>query len=109
MLCEAQFSYLTSGKLPPLAVSQISLLFFFFLKENTIYFLSAPQGYCGDECTVYLKLQANLEKKLRTSNAHTNNLWALATLGHTMGGSLYTQQEKGSDEYRALFRNIPLT
>lgn len=108
MLCEAQFSYLTSGKLLPLAVSQISLLFF-FLKENTIYFLSAPQGYCGDACTVYLKLQANLEKKLRTSKAHTNNLWALATLGHTMGGSLYTQQEKGTDEYRALFRNIPLT
>ena len=78
MLCQAQFSYLTSGKLLPLAMSQVSLLFF-FLKENTIYFLSAPQEYCGDECTAYLKLLANLEKNLRTSKAHTKLEQSLGT------------------------------
>lgn len=37
MLCEAQFSYLTSGKLLPLAMSQVSLLFFFFKGKHYLF------------------------------------------------------------------------
>lgn len=60
-------------------VPSLPSIFFFFLKENTIYFLSAPQEYCGDECTVYLKLLANLEKNLRTSKALTKLEQSLGT------------------------------
>lgn len=59
-----------------------------------------------------LKTLSQLRKEpenIKKPTLNWNNVWALATLGHTMGGSLYIPMSTGTDEYRALFRNIPLT